>query len=126
MLAKQVWRLHTKPESLIARVFKARYFPHSDILQANIGSSPSYAWRSLHQALWVLNKGCCWKVGNGTSINIWDDRWLPFQNGFKVLTKAPTTQNVRFMKDLILKNPPRWNQELIGQLFMPFEEIQIL
>jgi hypothetical protein len=48
MLAKQVWRLHTIPNSLISKVFKARYYPNSDILQANIDNTPSYAWRSIH------------------------------------------------------------------------------
>lgn len=48
MLAKQAWRLHTNPTSLIAQVYKAKYYPHLDILKANIGTTPSYAWRSIH------------------------------------------------------------------------------
>jgi hypothetical protein len=42
MLAKQAWRLHTNPTSLISKCFKAKYFPHSDILQATVGCNPSY------------------------------------------------------------------------------------
>lgn len=47
MLAKQVWRFHTEPNSLISRCFKAKYFPNCDILQATAGNNPSYAWRSI-------------------------------------------------------------------------------
>jgi hypothetical protein len=34
MLAKQVWRLVNDPESLCARVLRAKYYPHGDILKA--------------------------------------------------------------------------------------------
>jgi hypothetical protein len=70
MLAKQGWRLHTNPSSLLSQCLKAKYYPHCDILQAQIGNMPSYTWRSIHQGLWVLNKGCCWKIGSGTKVNI--------------------------------------------------------
>jgi len=42
MLAKQVWRLHTNPNSLLARVLKAKYYPMCDVLQATVGDNPSY------------------------------------------------------------------------------------
>ena len=32
MLAKQGWRLHEEPFSLMAWVFKAKYFPNCDVL----------------------------------------------------------------------------------------------
>ena len=50
MLGKQVWRILTKQENLVERVFKARYFPRTSILNAPLGSRPSYAWRGLHVA----------------------------------------------------------------------------
>lgn len=39
MLAKQVWRLHTNPQSLISQGFKAKYYPTTDVLQATIGNA---------------------------------------------------------------------------------------
>ena len=65
MLAKQDWRILTNPDSLVARVYKARYFPHDDILNSKKGYSPSYAWRSIHNSLEVIRKGTIWRVGNG-------------------------------------------------------------
>lgn len=59
MLAKQVWRFQTNQKSLISRVFKAKYFPYQDILQANLGYNPSYAWRSIFHSIWVIQKGSC-------------------------------------------------------------------
>ena len=47
LLAKQGWRLQTNSSSLFHRVYKAKYFPMCDFLEADMGRQPSYAWRSL-------------------------------------------------------------------------------
>lgn len=47
LLAKQKWRFITKPNSLISRVFKAKYFPISNFMHANLGNNPSYVWKSI-------------------------------------------------------------------------------
>jgi len=33
MLGKQGWRIMTNPQTLIARMYKARYFPHSNFFK---------------------------------------------------------------------------------------------
>jgi hypothetical protein len=77
LLAKQGWRLVKYPDSLVARVFKKKYYPYGEFLQAKMGSRPSYAWRSIFNARGVLEAGLRWRVGNGEKIKIWGDRWLP-------------------------------------------------
>ncbi|KAA3480762.1 reverse transcriptase [Gossypium australe] len=76
LLAKQVWRILTQPKCLLAKVLKARYYPHSDILAANIGSYPSFTWRSICSARELIVKGLLWRVKNGSCINIWNDPWF--------------------------------------------------
>ena len=46
MLGRQCWRLLTEPNSLCARVLKARYFPDYDFWEAPSPRSASYTWRS--------------------------------------------------------------------------------
>lgn len=65
MLAKQGWRILKNPDTLMAWVYKARYFPFDDVLNSKKGSNPSYAWRSIHNSLDVIKKGTRWWVGNG-------------------------------------------------------------
>lgn len=47
MLTKQGWRLLLNPNSPIARIYKAKYYPHGDVLNSKLGCNPSYAWRSI-------------------------------------------------------------------------------
>jgi hypothetical protein len=37
LLAKQVWRILKNPDSLTAKIMKAKYFPHSSIMEASMG-----------------------------------------------------------------------------------------
>ena len=77
LLAKQGWRIQQNPGSLLHRVLKAKYFVKSSFLEAQVGKRPSYIWRSLMAAIPVLRNGIRWCVGDGKSIKIWNDAWLP-------------------------------------------------
>jgi hypothetical protein len=77
LLAKQCWRLLQSPNSLAASIIKAKYYPHSTILEAKLGNRPSFAWRSLFSASDLLKNGLIWRVGDGKDIRVWQDRWLP-------------------------------------------------
>ena len=56
MPAKEGWRLIENPNSLVARMYRAKYYPHGDVLKASLGSSPSFTWRSIMQGLKVMRK----------------------------------------------------------------------
>ena len=77
LLAKQVWRLLHNKESLMYKVFKAKFFRHGTIMDARHSSRASYAWKSILNARHVITKGARWRIGNGTSTRIWLDKWLP-------------------------------------------------
>ena len=86
MLAKQGWRLISNPNSLVAQLYKAKYYPHGDVLNAKLGSSPSYTWRSILKGLEVVRRGSRWRVGNGERISIWEDKWIPTPTTYKVIS----------------------------------------
>jgi len=47
--------------------------------------------------------------------------WLLCQDGFKILTQDIGDPNASLVKDLLVGNPPYWNQDLIDNTFLPFE-----
>jgi hypothetical protein len=42
MVAKQYRNFIMKPDTLVARIYKAKYFPKTSLLDSHLGSNPSY------------------------------------------------------------------------------------
>lgn len=62
LFGKQGWRLMHNPNSLVAQLCKSKYFPRCDLKYATKGNSPSFVWRSIHEARLVLVEGCRWML----------------------------------------------------------------
>ncbi|KAL9664441.1 hypothetical protein QQ045_019841 [Rhodiola kirilowii] len=56
LIVKQAWRIFSCPELLISKIFKARYASSADLLNAQIGYRPSWAWRSIYWGLCTLKR----------------------------------------------------------------------
>jgi len=56
MLGKQGWKLQTEPDTIVTRIYKAKYFSRTDFLGARLGHNLSYIWRSIF-ASQVLVRG---------------------------------------------------------------------
>ncbi|XP_060964475.1 uncharacterized protein LOC133033584 [Cannabis sativa] len=66
---KQGWRLLTNPTSLVARVFKTRYYSQGSFFDPELGAAnPSYVWKSVFEAKTVVKMRARWRVGSGFSI----------------------------------------------------------
>ena len=85
MLAKQGWRLLHNHDSLLFKCFKARYFSRCHFLEAMDLPNSSYVWQSMVAGLPILKSGCCWRVGNGVSIKVHKDKWIPNYPANKIL-----------------------------------------
>lgn len=114
LLAKQGWCLQTKPNSLVHQVLEARYFPQIDFLHAEVGSRPSYAWHSILSTQTVVKTSYRWQVGNGESIAIWTDHWLPRPSTFRVLSPPPPHSANTKVSSLIHLDSGDWNVLLIN------------
>ena len=86
MLSKQVWRLLACEDSLFYRFFKAKFFPTGSILEAKEGSG-SFAWKSILKGRRIIQLGMSWRVGNGATIQIYHDNWLPDPSLKKIISK---------------------------------------
>ncbi|XP_024178139.1 uncharacterized protein LOC112184080 [Rosa chinensis] len=115
MLAKQGWRLVTNPTSLIARLFKARYFPNCSFWEAGLGDSPSFSWRSILNGRPVLKAGIQWKIGDGQSVSIWHDRWILVHHPIHL--QQPATTDFHLVADLINQETREWIPASVYALF---------
>ena len=86
LLAKQAWRLLDRPDSLCARLIKARYYPSGQLLDTVFPGTGLEVWKGILHGLEQIKKGGIWRVGNGTKIRTWRDPWLPRPYSFRPLT----------------------------------------
>lgn len=77
LLAKQAWRIYSKPDCLFSKLYKARYLKDKQLLEGRRCRSQSYGWASLLAGIELLKKGCTYIVGNGKDIRVFKDNWLP-------------------------------------------------
>lgn len=121
LLAKQGWNLISKPESLLARVLKAKYYPHGSFMNSKLGNNPSFTWRSIHGAKELLERGAVWRVGSGENVRIWKDKLLPITSTFKVMTPCNGFHEEAKVSVLIDAHSRRWNNTIVDSVFWEHE-----
>ena len=126
LLAKQGWRLQTCQSALLYKVYKARYFPHGDFLTAELGNNPSFAWQSIFSTQSIVHKGYRWQVGNGASIDIRRDKWLPSPDTFKVISPPVALPIGMTVDNLIDPHHGTWQGDLILHTFSPDDARSII
>jgi len=119
LLAKQRWRLLKHPQSLVARVFQAKYFPGGSFIDSSLGLRPSYIWRSLWNARPLLKEGMRWRIGDGSQVRIWKDKWVPCTQSHKILAPVNVLNANATVNEIINRDANWWNIPLIEDLFPP-------
>ena len=116
-MAKQLWRLWHNPTSLIGEIMKAKYFPTNTVIDAQLGSKPSFAWRSIISSKDLITRGLVWRIGNGDKVRIWGDKWGPIQR-----SHLPAVTNNQLPSDakvsmLINKDTGWWDHNVMDEHF---------
>ncbi|KAA3479383.1 reverse transcriptase [Gossypium australe] len=116
LLAKQGWRLLIYPNSLVAQVFKAKYFSIGDFINSRLGHSGSYVWRSIWATKAIVEKSLFWRVDTGTDISVQNDAWIPNCNNVN-LVSVDNNLHVATVAKLINSYDRIWDRDLIVNTF---------
>ena len=120
MLGKHGWNFVSNPHTLASRLIKAKYIlPQGNFLSAQLGSNPSYTWKSIWSAQSILKMGCRWCIGNGKSINVWQDSWLKGDTHLHLITLIVEGLENLMVQDLFIPRTQEWVIELLQELFCP-------
>uniref|UniRef100_A0A803PF85 RNase H type-1 domain-containing protein n=1 Tax=Cannabis sativa TaxID=3483 RepID=A0A803PF85_CANSA len=117
LLGKQGWRLLTRSNSLVARVFKARYYPNGSYLSAELGNNPSFVWRSVLEAQSLVAMGVRWCIGTGENISVLGEPWLQDHSNPCIISDHPALVNAK-VSNLMHGEGGGWDLELINDLFL--------
>jgi hypothetical protein len=126
MLGKQGWKFQTDTDSLVSRIFRARYFPRGSYLTASLGHNPIYVWRNILQARFIVRGGARWRIGSGATIPIMREPWLSdggsIDGNYDVLHVIGNA-SVQSLIDITAKE---WKVDVIQQVFSPVDTRRIL
>ena len=71
-------------------------------------------------------KGACYLVGDGKSINIWTEPWVPNIPDFRVQPEQDMNHLPTFVAELIDNQRNEWKEDLLSELFSPITVQEIL
>ncbi|XP_026459605.1 uncharacterized protein LOC113360297 [Papaver somniferum] len=77
MVDKLVWRLIKEKDSLSAKTLRNGYFKKKSPLKVKPSTRISWIWKCICEGLHLIRKYSIWEIGNGLSVNLWEDNWLP-------------------------------------------------
>ena len=125
LLARQAWRLIFYPASLCARVLKAKYFPQGNLLDTVLAGDTSPSWRGIEHGLALLKQGAIYRVGDGKTIRIWRDNWIPRAHGLKHVGSVRHCR-LRWVSHLIDAQSGSWDEMLVRRYFYACDVEEIL
>lgn len=125
LLCRHVWRVLLEPSSLSARILKAKYFPTSQFLDAELGSQPSQISRAILDGREILKQGIVRRIGDGTTTDIWALNWIPRAGLMHPITSR-VVNPPQFVSQLIDAMSATWKHDLVKEVFVPFDADAIL
>jgi hypothetical protein len=69
----------------------------------------------------VVQRGVRWRVGNGKSIHIWEDQWLPTPSTHKVISTPTEINDIPMVSSLIDEQTKSWRMDIVQQVFLPMD-----
>jgi hypothetical protein len=125
LLARQAWRLIQYPDSLCARLLKAKYFPSANLLDTAFIQNASPTWQGIEFGLELLKKGAIWRIGSGSSVRIFRDNWIPRIDAPKLCGRRNGSRR-RWVSELIDQTNRTWNERLVRECCLPLDVDAVL
>lgn len=83
-----------------------------------ISDNASFVWRSICASRSAILKGAIRQVGDGSTIKVWHDRWIPDKGIYRVETPMVMGNEDMKVCDLFVAGEIMWDREKILGLFM--------
>ena len=117
MLGKHGWRLITKPDSLYGPMLKGKYFPLTDFMHATVPKNASATWRAIIAGRETLKVGLIRRIGDGSSVSIWNDTWIQGKLSMKPSMQVGS-DTLHIVSDLIDGDSWLWKVDIVRRNFI--------
>ena len=127
LIAKFAWFVASDRQSLCMDVLRSKYKVNSGWLTADLVAAASPTWRAIEEAKKLVAKGGCFLIGDGKSIQVWSDPWVP-----EIVNFIPQPRLEEYRKlpikvnDLIDPTSKSWISDWVKELFAPTDARTIL
>lgn len=91
------------------------------MLDVNVKQKDFYAWQSILKARDLVRLGSSWRIGDGKSVLIRDDKWIPGQQTGRVISPQKLLPCNARVCALIDEDNPSWIANRVQEEFLPFE-----
>jgi hypothetical protein len=117
-IAKLTLMIVSKRNSPCMVALRSKYKVTDSWLKEEPRKFSSHTWRAVERMKNLITKGACFLIGNGGSIDIWKEPWVPWLPGYILRPKSLTT-NYPLLKVADLINPINncWFEEKLLKLF---------
>lgn len=118
LLGKQCWNLLKNPDALVSRILKARYYPNCSLLHANRTGGSSFTWSGIWEAKEFVKDGLRRVMGDGRSIDVFQDRWLRGKPDYCVdqYTQSQANRHTKVC-EFLLEDQKAWDERKIRSTF---------
>lgn len=94
-------------------------------MDAELGSNPSYIWKSLWVTQNLIRTGLRWRVGSGSKIRVTEEAWLNDTEHPFITSRSPALAN-QMVNRLTKVESKEWDMEVITDLFNVRDQMLIL
>ena len=117
LLSKLAWWMLSGKSCLCVNVLRAKYKIRNNWLSHISQGNSSPIWKSLG-VKYIFSKAACMTVGDGNSIRIWDDPWIPDLQGFIPKPKVGVNlDEILLVSQLLNSDHNAWDIHLLKHWF---------
>ena len=116
LLAKQAWRIVSKPDCLLSKILRAKYCNKTSFLQVEPPKTASHGWRGILKGRNLLLTNLSKVIGDGESTRIWKDPWLSMSTPMRPLGPVCEENQDLVVADLLCRGSLEWNVTRIESL----------
>ncbi|XP_033128722.1 uncharacterized protein LOC108872195 [Brassica rapa] len=116
LLAKQSWRIISKPDCLLSRVLRGKYCSKVSFLEVEPLKSASHGWRGILAGRDLLATNLGKAIGDGESTRIWKDPWLSPLLPTRPIGPANEEHQDLVVADFLCRGNTDWNIQRIKEV----------